>query len=284
MANFRRSTKWLLGGSVGLLLVTGALVASFSLSHAAPSNSTLPPTKITTTTVRTVSITISSPVYEFYAAHTGVQCEIVTNLIQQGPVPMNQITCYTSIPARRVILDDIGQVATCEGSACLADPGLGTPTLAVGAKVVSGNHYCEVIQQGIRCGNQTSVAFTMTKQRITSVGKDPLLIRVSKSQFEYEFFTPQPSNVLGCALQGTNVMCMMNNPAKRVTLHSNGTYSICNGDDCLGNAAIGTPTLFENSIVDNGLFACSVSSSHVTCRARNRGGFTISKNGITPAS
>ena len=266
-----------LGIGLVLGLVLGlVIVGSVNLTKTATTTVT------TTTTTRTV--TVSEPVYEFFAGATSVQCEIVTNLAQQGPVPLNQITCFTNEPARRVALDDVGKINKCDGMTCLANPGLNTPYLAVGTKIASGNHHCEVVVNGARCGNATSATFTMTTKSITTAGQDPVVIPVSQPIFEF-YATGPPTGIAAsaveCEMTTTSTLCLTTMPAKRAVVSADGTFTRCNGVNCLSNAGVGTPTVPEHSTVENSHFTCVVTAVNTTCRAKGHGGFSISTAGIS---
>ena len=255
-----------IGLFLGLLLGLG-IVGSVNVSRTA---------RTTTTTVPTV--TVHQPVYEFFAAHTGVQCEIVTNLTQQGPVPLNQITCFTNEPARRVALDDVGKINKCDGMTCLANPGLNTPYLAVGTKIASGNHHCEVVVNGARCGNATSATFTMTAKILTTAGQDPIGIWVTEPV--YEFFAPVPSGV-ECEMTPAEVLCITQNPPRRAVVDGHGRVTTCNGEQCLSNPGIGTPTLLAGTKLMGGVLDCTVKEMNVECFYKDVRGFSMSKAGVT---
>ncbi len=263
-----------LGIGLVLGLVLGlVIVGSVNLTKTATTTVT------TTTTTRTV--TVSEPVYEFFAGATSVQCEIVTNLAQQGPVPLNQITCFTREPARRVALDDVGKINKCEGVTCLANPGLNTPSLTVGTKIISGSHHCEVVVNGARCGNESSVTFTMTANGVTTSGQDPVLLQ--PTQAVYEFFGPATSGV-ECEMTTTSMLCITKSPPRRAVLSSTGKLTTCDGTACLSDPGLGTPTLLGGTVVSNGNFICTTNARVTSCRAKDFGGFEISTAGISPAA
>jgi hypothetical protein len=265
-----------LGIGLVLGLVLGlVIVGSVNLTKTATTTVT------TTTTTTTRTITVSQPVYEFFAGATSIQCEIVTNLAQQGPVPLNQITCFTSEPARSVALNDVGKINKCEGMTCLANPGLNTPYLTVGTKIVSGSHHCEVVVNGARCGNESSVTFTMTANGVTTSGQDPVLLQ--PTQAVYEFFGPATSGV-ECEMATSSMLCITKSPPRRAVLSSSGKLTTCDGAACLSDPGLGTPTLLDGTVVSNSNFTCTTKAHVTSCRAKDIGGFEISTAGISPAA
>ena len=266
MARFAASKKILIGG-IAMLALAAALVVVATLLGS-------------TTTPAVATVSVNQPVYEFFAAHTGVQCEILTNFTDNGPVAMNSITCFTNQPARRVALDDVGNVVQCAGTQCLANPGLNTPYLKVGTRVVSGKHHCDVTAAGVRCGNSSSATFTMTPTVVTTHGLDPIQLAVSDKVFE--FYAPASSGV-ECEITTISTLCITNAPAQRAVLSAGGTLRTCKGVGCLSNPGLGTPTLLVNTVVHSGNFTCTAQAKSVTCQAKGHEGFTISKTGITTA-
>jgi len=77
--------------------------------------------------------------------------------------------------------------------------------------------------------------------------------------------------------------CQTGSPARSVTLKSNGTYTTCTGEQCLGNAGEGTPTLAYGQATGVGPFRCESASTGVTCTANGKG-FHISNSGVTAAT
>jgi hypothetical protein len=61
-----------------------------------------------------------------------------------------------------------------------------------------------------------------------------------------------------------------------------GTYTTCNGQQCLGNAGDGTPTLAYGTETGVGPFLCESATTGVTCTADGKG-FQISTSGIASA-
>jgi len=91
-----------------------------------------------------------------------------------------------------------------------------------------------------------------------------------------------PSGNISCEVSTTSVMCETNSPARSATMGSSGSYKVCDGDSCLGNAGDGTPTLRYGQSTGVGPFTCSSASSGVTCEVNGKG-FVISASGISAA-
>jgi len=81
----------------------------------------------------------------------------------------------------------------------------------------------------------------------------------------------------------THVYCQTGTPARSVTMGATGTYTTCTGQQCLGNAGDGTPTLAYGTATGAGPFRCTSAATGVTCVADGKG-FQISTAGVTPAS
>ncbi len=81
----------------------------------------------------------------------------------------------------------------------------------------------------------------------------------------------------------TRVYCQTGTPARSVTMGLAATYTTCAGEQCLGNAGDGTPTLAYGAATGAGPFRCESAAIGVTCVANGKG-FRISAAGITPAS
>ena len=67
-------------------------------------------------------------------------------------------------------------------------------------------------------------------------------------------------------------------------MDATGTYTVCTGVQCLGNAGEGTPTLAYGTETGVGPFRCLSAATGVTCTITGGKGFTISTSGITPVT
>ena len=237
-------------------------------------------------------IVANTAAFEFFAAATGVQCEIDTNLDTNGPIPLNATTCFTITPPRRTTLTDNGKVTECRGVACLANPGITTPVLPKNTKVRSGPHWCRTTHDGVVCGNATSTTFNMTGRGTTISGQHPIVITVHQPVVEF-FGTPSSgveceldvaarNGYSGVAAPGipTVAMCLRVSPPTVVTLDEAGTIVECHLERCLSNAGLGTPIYGGDTVVIDGPFTCRSAPATITCRTGNHGGFTLGPNGI----
>jgi hypothetical protein len=78
----------------------------------------------------------------------------------------------------------------------------------------------------------------------------------------------------------THAYCQTATPPQSVSMGVTGSYSTCAGEQCLGNAGMGTPTLAYGQETGVGPFICESARTGVTCTAGGRG-FHISRSGIT---
>jgi hypothetical protein len=78
------------------------------------------------------------------------------------------------------------------------------------------------------------------------------------------------------------VFCYSITPPQSVTMYPGGAFTPCPGENCLANAAQGTPTLEYGQKIGLGPFSCLSETSGVTCSVASGRGFSISSAGITP--
>jgi len=81
----------------------------------------------------------------------------------------------------------------------------------------------------------------------------------------------------------TQVYCQTVKPPQSVTMNLSGDYKPCTGEQCLGNAGTGTPTLAYGTATGAGPFVCTSASTGIICIAGSKG-FQISTSGVTPVS
>jgi hypothetical protein len=81
----------------------------------------------------------------------------------------------------------------------------------------------------------------------------------------------------------THAYCQTGTPPRSVTMDPTGTYTTCTGEQCLGNAGIGTPTLEYGTATGVGPYRCSSATTGITCTASGKG-FQISRSGVIPVS
>jgi hypothetical protein len=97
-----------------------------------------------------------------------------------------------------------------------------------------------------------------------------------------------PSHTISCEIDyqregmADSTYCQINSPqlAQSVHLDTNGTYSVCSGQSCLGNPGLGQATLPYGEGVGFGPFGCRSEVSGVTCTVSSGSGFAISSSGI----
>lgn len=94
-----------------------------------------------------------------------------------------------------------------------------------------------------------------------------------------------PSGNISCEINyersgTTNAYCQTGSPARSVTMNSTGSYKTCTGEQCLGDAGEGTPTLAYGKATGVGPFRCESATTGITCTANGKG-FSISDAGIT---
>ena len=89
-----------------------------------------------------------------------------------------------------------------------------------------------------------------------------------------------PTGNITCEINQTKAYCQTGTPARSVTMDATGKYTTCTGQQCLGNAGIGTPTLAYGTETGVGQFLCQSAATGVTCTANGKG-FQIAISGIT---
>jgi len=101
-----------------------------------------------------------------------------------------------------------------------------------------------------------------------------------------EFYSP--SHNLNCEIDygapATNqtAFCFSGDPPASATLSTSGTYQTCSGTQCLANPGQGAVELPYGQTVTLGPFACTSSTSGMTCTADGKG-FQISRSGVAAA-
>jgi hypothetical protein len=94
-----------------------------------------------------------------------------------------------------------------------------------------------------------------------------------------------PSGNINCEIDDrtglVGAYCQTSNPARSVHMDASGAYTVCTGQQCLGNAGAGVPTLAYGTETGVGPFRCVSATTGVTCTSGGKG-FVISTSGITP--
>lgn len=89
-----------------------------------------------------------------------------------------------------------------------------------------------------------------------------------------------PSRNISCQILSDAVRCQSTTPPKFVTMSPNGTYTICAGNNCLGDIGENTPVLAYGDTTVVGPFTCVSATSGITCTAAGTG-FRIARSGVT---
>jgi hypothetical protein len=102
-----------------------------------------------------------------------------------------------------------------------------------------------------------------------------------------EFYSP--SKNISCEIDanfGTSsqsqVLCLTLSPARSVVLMTDSSLTECNGQSCLSNAGVNTPTLAYGQSITLGPFSCISSTAGIKCTLQSGAGFLISTSGVTP--
>lgn len=113
-------------------------------------------------------IVAPTSIYEFFADHTGVQCEV--GRADTSWVRRDYAYCQSVSANISVSFDKGGTPKVCDnGGSCLGNPGLGTPHLRVGQAVRSGDITCVIDSATVTCRDGGGNGFAMTRRHITSL-------------------------------------------------------------------------------------------------------------------
>jgi hypothetical protein len=161
-------------------------------------------------------------------------------------------------------------------------------TGAVGADgVLTGRGKSGGIYPGGQNGWVCAFAFTASPQTSTPTGSAavPATTMPVPTSSVPDFFSPSMN--IGCELDygrtgvPDQAYCQTFTPPQSVTMATDGSFTPCTGDTCVGNPGIDTPTLAYGQASAVGPFLCVSAFSGVTCTVSGRG-FQISRSGITP--
>ncbi|SPM42818.1 hypothetical protein MNAB215_5038 [Mycobacterium numidiamassiliense] len=97
-----------------------------------------------------------------------------------------------------------------------------------------------------------------------------------------------PSHAISCEIDyqrggiPDSTYCQINTPqlAQSAHMDATGTYTICNGQSCMGNPGLGQATLPYGESVGLGPFGCRSEVNGLTCTVSSGSGFAISSSGI----
>ncbi len=120
---------------------------------------------VTTTTGTLVPETPTST--EFYSPSGNISCEIDT---QSGTNSENLAYCYTLSPPQSATLTAPSTLTSCTGGECLANAGIGTPTLPYEYSVTLDSITCLSLMQGMKCTLPSGNGFVIAKAGVTPLG------------------------------------------------------------------------------------------------------------------
>jgi hypothetical protein len=130
------------------LVVIAALAAGLviALNRSTPKVAPLPVPEIHLTTAST----------EFFVGNgkAGLNCELDDATYNMDSNYRTMAYCQSVTPARSVSMSGSGAAKTCEGIACIGNPGTGTPTFSSGVKVILGPFTCVLSNNWVRCSNE----------------------------------------------------------------------------------------------------------------------------------
>ena len=141
----------------GTILVVSAIgLAIVGASRTASSEATLP----------AITVTAPTSIYEFFAANTGVQCEMGradTSWVKRDYAYCQSVSANLSASFERG-----RDPKVCDNSgSCLGNPGLNTPRLHVGEVVGSGGLTCAIHRDNVLCRDAAGHGFEMSRDRIS---------------------------------------------------------------------------------------------------------------------
>lgn len=107
-------------------------------------------------------------IFEFFAADTGVQCEM--GRADHDWVHHDYAYCQSASTLRSVSFSAGRSAKECGPSmGCLGNPGVGTPTVRVGDVVGSGSLTCAVTAQDVTCRDAVGNGFVMSRTTTSSL-------------------------------------------------------------------------------------------------------------------
>ena len=163
----------------GAALVALALAASACSSSTSSSTTTSP----TSTTMASASSTTSASTSTsggttaptlptqtatqgaFYSPTKNISCEL-----NYAGNTGNSAYCFALVPAQNAHMDTTGAVTRCTGETCLSNPGINTPVLPYGTRMVLGPFSCLSAQAGVTCTITSGKGFRISSAGIVDVG------------------------------------------------------------------------------------------------------------------
>jgi hypothetical protein len=121
-----------------------------------------------------VPTTVTTTLHSFeFNAYFGppfatIDCELDNGLPNNGAA-LTEAYCMSSTPrlTHHVTLPKSGRVSVCRGVSCGSNPGLGTPTLSPGTRIISRNFTCVIQWQKVTCTRHDGHGFVMTLTGVT---------------------------------------------------------------------------------------------------------------------
>lgn len=110
----------------------------------------------------TVTFIAPTPIFEFFAANTGVQCEV--GRTDGKWVTTDYAYCQAESTNHSVSFSVGHPAKLCDPTrSCLGNPGLNTPRLQQGVVVGAGEVTCAIGPQGVTCRDRQGFGFDMTR-------------------------------------------------------------------------------------------------------------------------
>ncbi len=100
-----------------------------------------------------IHLTAASTEFFVGGGRTGLNCELDDAAYNMDSNYRTMAYCQSVTPARSASLSGHGPAKTCEGIACIGNPGTGTPTFSSGIKVLLGPFTCTLGHNWVRCSN-----------------------------------------------------------------------------------------------------------------------------------
>jgi hypothetical protein len=158
-------------GGTGQPAAKATITSSTTSSPAAVTTLPSAPTSSPPTTAAPVSIpnttatTTTATIADFLSPTGNISCEIdyQRSGLAEGAY------CQTISPPQSATLSPDGSYASCTGSNCIGNPGIGTPTLAYGNSTQIGPFSCMSAPDGVTC-TAAGRGFTISRSGIAAAG------------------------------------------------------------------------------------------------------------------
>lgn len=100
-----------------------------------------------------IHLTAASTEFFVGGGNTGLNCELDDAAYNMNSNYRTMAYCQSVTPARSASLSGHGPAKTCEGIACIGNPGTGTPTFSSGIEVILGPFTCTLGHNWVRCSD-----------------------------------------------------------------------------------------------------------------------------------